>query len=256
MRRVVRQRADRGRPRRRRRRLARRERRRVQPGEQARRRRFDVALDAGHLAGEEQRRPRAHLPRLGEHGRAVHVGVAVHHAEADELGLLEPGNQPQHARLLAPFDLRLEADEAEVIAGEVVLPQLHGGVRLAAGARIDQADRLHRSEAQRVARRDAPSPRSAGSLRRTAPCRSRGRSPTPRVTQRVVEALVLVARQRAVQIVALPIVHAARSGRTGRHRCARRVARRGAASTSETPIPPRRAEDLRRDRSSRPARSG
>ena len=40
-----------------------------------------------------------------------------------------PGNQPQHARLIAPLDLRLEPDEAEVIAGQVVLPQLHGGVR-------------------------------------------------------------------------------------------------------------------------------
>ena len=61
------------------------------------------------------------------------------HAEADELRLLEPGNQPQHARLLAPFHLRLEPDQAEVIAGEVVLPQLHDRVGLAAGARIRQA---------------------------------------------------------------------------------------------------------------------
>ena len=52
------------------------------------------------------------------------------HAEPDEFGLLEPGNQPQHARLLAPFQLRLEADQAEVIAGEVVLPELHDGVGL------------------------------------------------------------------------------------------------------------------------------
>ena len=72
------------------------------------------------------------------------------HAEAHELGVLEPGNQPQHARLLAPLHLRLEADQAEVVAGEVVLPQLHDRVRLASGARIGQADRLHRPEAQRV----------------------------------------------------------------------------------------------------------
>ena len=39
-------------------------------------------------------------------------------------------------------------------------------------------DRLHRTEAQRVADRDAPSPRWAGTLRRTSPCRSRARSPT------------------------------------------------------------------------------
>ena len=87
---------------------------------------------------------------LGEHGRAVDVGVAVHHPEAHELGLLEARDQPKHARLVAPFDLRLEADEAVVIAGEIVLPQLDDGVRLASGARIDQADRLHRTEPQRV----------------------------------------------------------------------------------------------------------
>ena len=75
----------------------------------------------------------------------------MHHAEADELGVLEAGNHRQHARLLAPLQLRLEADQAEVVAGEVVLPQLHDGVRRAAGARIDQADRLHRAEPQRVA---------------------------------------------------------------------------------------------------------
>ena len=75
----------------------------------------------------------------------------MHHPEADEFGLLETGNQAQHARLFAPFDLRLEADQAEVIAGQVVLPELDDGVRRLAGARIDEADRLHRSEAQRVA---------------------------------------------------------------------------------------------------------
>src|SRR6266849_8373599 len=73
------------------------------------------------------------------------------HAEADELSTFEPRNQSQHARLIAPFDLRLKADEAEMIAGEVVLAQLHGGVRLAAGAWVDEADRLHRPEPQRVA---------------------------------------------------------------------------------------------------------
>jgi hypothetical protein len=86
----------------------------------------------------------------------------VHHPEADELGLLEPGNQPQHARLLAPFDLRLKADQAEVIAGEIVLPQLHGRVRLAAvRGSIRPTGFIGRSAACR--RRDAPSPRSADS---------------------------------------------------------------------------------------------
>ena len=37
-----------------------------------------------------------------------------------------------------------------MIAGQVVLAQLHGGIRFAARPRIDQADGLHRPEAQRV----------------------------------------------------------------------------------------------------------
>ena len=56
------------------------------------------------------------------------------------------------------------------------------------------------------------------------------------VDERLVEALVFVARQRAVQVVALPIVHAA--GRTPVHLRVRSAA--GGAG----PIPPRRAEDL------------
>ena len=72
------------------------------------------------------------------------------HAEPHELGLLEPGNHAQHARLLSPLQLRLKAHEAVVIAGQIVLAQLHGGVRLPSGSRIGQPDRLHRPEAQRV----------------------------------------------------------------------------------------------------------
>ena len=75
----------------------------------------------------------------------------MHHPEAHELGVLEAGDHPQHARLLAPLQLRLEPDQAEVIAGQVVLAQLHDRVRRAPGARIDEADRLHRTEPQRVA---------------------------------------------------------------------------------------------------------
>ncbi len=122
----------------------------IASGNQARRGRLDIALDAGDLAGEKQRRVAARLPRLVQHGRPVDVGVAVDHAEAHELGLLEPRDHPQHSRLLAPLQLRLESDEAVVIAGEVVLPQLHRGIRLPPGSRIRQPDRLHRTEPQRV----------------------------------------------------------------------------------------------------------
>ena len=127
---VVRQRADRGRARRRRRRLGPRR----------------APLRSGPRSAPTRptrrslRRPTSG-PAKNSDGRArtchvsastvgpVDVGVAVHHAEAHELRVLEAGNQAQHALLLAPLDLRLEADQAVVIAGEVVLPQLHGRVR-------------------------------------------------------------------------------------------------------------------------------
>src|SRR6185503_19138457 len=90
------------------------------------------------------------LPGVAENHWPVHVSIAMHHAEPDELGLFESRNQPQHARLLAPFDLGLKADEAEMIACEVVLPELHGGVRFATAPRVDEADGFHRAESQCV----------------------------------------------------------------------------------------------------------
>ena len=72
------------------------------------------------------------------------------HPEAHELGRFEARDHPEHARLFAPLQLRLKPDEAVVIGGEVVLPQLDDGVRPSAGARIGQPGRLHRPEPQRV----------------------------------------------------------------------------------------------------------
>ena len=120
------------------------------------------------------------LPRLRQDRRAVDVRIPVDQAEAHEFRLLQPGNEAQHARLLAPFELRLEPDEAVVIARQVVLAQLNGRVRRPARPRIGEADRLHRPESQRVLARGAPSLRSAGSPRRTSPCRSREPSRTRR----------------------------------------------------------------------------
>ena len=74
----------------------------------------------------------------------------MNHAEPDELGVLEARNEAQHSRLLTPLQLRLESDEAEVIAGQVVLTELDDGIRLAARARIGKPHRLHRPEAKRI----------------------------------------------------------------------------------------------------------
>ncbi len=152
---------------------------RVDAREQAGARRLHVALDARHLTGEEQVVPRTCLPCGLEHRGPVDVRVAVHHPEPHELGGRQSRDHPQHARLLAPLQLRLESHEAEVVAGQRVLAQLHDG-EWGCGRCAGPAGRPASSARSAACRaRGAPSPRWAGSPRRTAPCRSRGWSPTP-----------------------------------------------------------------------------
>src|SRR5262245_23470380 len=84
-------------------------RRRKAAGEQADRRRLDIALAAGDLAGEAQ-------PRLGpqaqcaiEQLRRIEEGVATQPAEPGELRLLQAGDGAEDARLVAVLELGLEA---------------------------------------------------------------------------------------------------------------------------------------------------
>ena len=102
-----------------------------------------------------------------------------------------------------------------MVAGEVVLPELDAGVRLAPGARIGQAHRLHRPEPQRV----HAAPRHH--LDRQAPLeelrivefvqrRLLGRH------HRGVKFCVLLPVHRTVQIVPLAIVDPARSSACSR----------------------------------------
>ena len=73
-------------------------------------------------------------------------------AEPGELRILQPGNHPQHPRLVAVFQLGLEAHHVEERAERIVLPELHDGMgfhqRIVG---VGQADRLHRAVAQRLA---------------------------------------------------------------------------------------------------------
>ena len=130
------------------------------------------------------------------------------HAVAHELGLLQTGNHAQHACLLTPLQLRLEPHEAPVVARQVVLPQLHHGVRLPARARIHQSHRLHRPEPQRVApaMRHHLNGKAALEKRRLVEVVDRRRLGAH---QRIVEPVVLVLGERAVEIVPLPVVDTA-----------------------------------------------
>ena len=57
-------------------------------------------------------------------------------AVAQEARILQPGNQPQHSRLLAKLQVILKSDQVVGIRAQILLPQLHDGVRHLAGARI------------------------------------------------------------------------------------------------------------------------
>ncbi len=80
------------------------------PGDEPDRCGFDIALDAGDLPGEAQPRIGLETEACIEQLRAVEEGVAVEPSEPRELGLAEPRDHAEHARLLAMFKLGLEAD--------------------------------------------------------------------------------------------------------------------------------------------------
>src|SRR5215831_10951805 len=72
-------------------------------------------------------------------------------AVAQETGIFEAGNKPQHACLLAELQVILEADKVVGVGAQIFLAELHDGKGHLAGFRISQPDRLHRSEAKRIA---------------------------------------------------------------------------------------------------------
>ena len=74
----------------------------------------------------------------------------MHHAVAREFSVFKSRNHPEHALLFAPFQPRLEADEIVHRARFIFLTQLNDRIRFFAGARVDQAHRLQRSECQRL----------------------------------------------------------------------------------------------------------
>ena len=121
------------------------------------------------------------LPRLAQHGRPVDVGVAVHHAEPHELGLLEPGD---HAAARAPARPTSAASGSPTRLKWSPARLSWRSCTTAYGRRpvrgIGQADRLHRAEPQRVAPAVRHHLDGQAPLEERARCRSRARSPTRR----------------------------------------------------------------------------
>ena len=77
-----------------------------------------------------------HLQSCCEQRGRVDVSVAVDLAVAQEAGVLEAGDQAEHARLLADLEMILEADEIVGVGSQVLLTELHDGVGHLAGARV------------------------------------------------------------------------------------------------------------------------
>ena len=74
----------------------------------------------------------------------------MNHAQPDELGVLEARDQSQHADLITPFQLGLEADETVVIAGSVSCRSCTTACGLRPVRGSSSPSRFHRPVAERV----------------------------------------------------------------------------------------------------------
>ena len=63
-----------------------------------------------------------HLQRLPQQSRRIDISVAMYLPVAQKARILQPRNQPQHARLLAEFQVILEADQIVGIRSQIFLP--------------------------------------------------------------------------------------------------------------------------------------
>ncbi len=71
--------------------------------------------------------------------------------EAEVLRLLESRDHAEHPLLLGDPEPGLEAHQVPHLPRPVLAAKLYHRVRLAAGARVGQPDRLHRAEPERLA---------------------------------------------------------------------------------------------------------
>ena len=122
----------------------------VYPGEPAGRDRFDIALDAGDLAGEKETRICACLERLVYYLWRIDKRIAVYLPELQKLGVLQTRYQLQNPLLLAVTQMILKTDQPVGIGHQIFLAKLHTRPRLAAGFWVGQAARLHRAVSQSI----------------------------------------------------------------------------------------------------------
>ena len=87
--------------------------------------------------------------RFKQHGR-IDKCVAMHHAIAQKFGVTKSGNHLQHAFLIRPLQICLEADDIVQRTSQIILSKLHHGMRAFARTRIVQPNRFHRPEGEHV----------------------------------------------------------------------------------------------------------
>src|SRR5437879_510602 len=143
---------------------------------------------------------RSHLQRLSEHSRRADERVSMYLPVANNFSLLESRYQAKHALLLAELQMVLKADEVVTIGHQILLPELHDRPGLPVSARIAQANRFHRTISQGVtaAPRDLFDRQTTFEVHGLLEFMQRHRL---RREQRVIEAIVFLFVERAVQVV-------------------------------------------------------
>ena len=151
-----------------------------QPGEQAQRRRLDVALDAGHLPGEVERGRRAvREPLVEQLGRADEACCGAPSRSARTPPARAPGSCGRSAaarRSAASSGSRPGCRACPALSSWRSCTTAYG---VAAAARIDEARPASSARTRASRRRARPSPRSAGSPRSSAAPRTRAAAPCP-----------------------------------------------------------------------------
>ena len=161
---------------------------------------LDITLNAGHLSGKAD--ARLAFQRVGrvEQTRRVEERVAVHHAVAHELRVPERRDHGEHALLLAELEVGLAADQIVQRAVRVVAAQLEDRIGVFSGLGVGQADRLEDAEAQRIiaaARVDLDGHAALEHLGVLEAVHRRLLGGG----ERVPECVILLARERAVDVV-------------------------------------------------------
>ena len=122
----------------------------VECSKQAGGNRLGIPLGAGDLTRKTDASVALERKGLIEAGRRIDEGVAVHDAIPEELALLKARNHAEHASLLRPGEVCLEAHKVVGRALPVLSAQLHHRPRPAPRARVDDADRLEGTETKGV----------------------------------------------------------------------------------------------------------